>query len=229
MAGTKISIMATGGLIIHQASDIITLASMLATSFGKLIQVSVSDKDKYLYTSGAIDDAIAEGMPISDNERYFLNNESISHLPFVVNYKSLSKDLKKLRSSTYFYKDDQGQIEYLMSITINVDEFLYLRTIIDTFVNGDRHATSVDTAKVDQIAKLDMSVHDLIDAVIIEGQKRYGTNVERMTKLEKQSLIREMRTRGVFLIKGAVNEAAKKLNYSETTIYRYLQMLDKDE
>jgi len=137
--------------------------------------------------------------------------------------------MKKLRSSTFFYKDDQGRIEYLLSITTQVDEFLYLRDVIDTFVNGNRLSPALETDKIDQTPKLDLSARDLIDAVIVEGQKRYNTTVERMTKLEKQSLIREMRSRGVFLIKGAVNEAARKLDYSETTVYRYLQKLDQNE
>ncbi len=46
---------------------------------------------------------------------------------------------------------------------------------------------------------------------------------------EKQSLIREMFSRGVFLIKGAVSEVSGKTGNSEATIYRYLKELERKE
>jgi predicted transcriptional regulator YheO len=165
------------------------------------------------------------GQEISDNEKYFLQDPDFRQLPFVVNYKSLSHDMKKLRSSTYFFKNEQNEIEYLLSITANVDEFVYIREVLDVFTNGSP-ATAINSPTVDNIPKLNLSIHDLIDTVIAEGQKRYDTVVKRMTKMEKQSLIREMHSRGAFLIKGAVTEAATKLDYSETTVYRYLQKLE---
>lgn len=209
----------------HNIENIITLANMLSKTLGKLMQITVSDTEKYLFAENVIGDEAVVGQAISDNEKFFIQDSDLKQLPFVVNYKSLSHDLNKLRSSTYFYKDEQGNIEYMLSITTNVDEFLYIREILDVFTNGSP-APSINTPAIDNIPKLNMSMHDLIDTVIAEGQKRYGTVVKRMTKMEKQSLIREMHSRGAFLIKGAVNEAATKLNYSEATVYRYLQKLE---
>lgn len=209
--------------------EIISLASMLSKTLGKMALITVSDREKHLYVDGAVDTGVEAGAPLSSNERYFIDHEEIGSLPFVVNYKSLTQDLQKLRSSTFFYKDGEGRIEYMLSVTIKVDEFLYLRDVMNMFVNGSPHQSLVETDRIDEVAKLDISAHELIEAVVFEGQKRYNVNVERMNKLEKQSLIREMRSRGVFLIKGAVTEAAKRLGYSETTVYRYLQKLENDE
>ena len=50
-----------------------------------------------------------------------------------------------------------------------------------------------------------------------------------MSLKEKQSLIREMFARGVFLIKGAVVEVSVKLGNSEATVYRYLKELENKE
>lgn len=100
---------------------------------------------------------------------------------------------------------------------------------MDGFVNGARDITNIDTDRIDQLPKLELAVGDLVDAVILEGQNRYNTKVERMKKTEKHSLLNEMASRGVFLIKGAVSEVARKLNYSEATVYKYLQKLEKSE
>lgn len=209
----------------HNIESILTLANMLSKTLGKLMQITVSDTQKYLFAENVIGNEAVVGQQISDNEKYFLEDHDLKQLPFVVNYKSLSHDMNKLRSSTYFFKDENGDIEYLLSITTKVDEFVYIREILDVFTNGSP-ASAISTPAVDRIPKLNLSMHDLIDTVIAEGQNRYGTVVKRMTKMEKQSLIREMHSRGAFLIKGAVTEAAQKLEYSETTVYRYLQKLE---
>lgn len=208
----------------HNFKNILTLANMLSKTLGKIMQITVSDTQKYLFAENVIGNEAVVGQNISDNEKFFLEDEDLRQLPFVVNYKSLSHELNKLRSSTYFFKNEDGDIEYMLSITTNVDEFIYVRDILNVFTNGSPAPTN--SPSVDRIPKLNLSIHDLIDTVISEGQKRYATIVKRMTKMEKQSLIREMHSRGAFLIKGSVNEVAVKLDYSEATVYRYLQKLE---
>lgn len=208
----------------NNINDILITANMLSKTLGRFTQITVSDTKIYIFAENIIENEATVGEEISDNEKYFLSDPNLSQLPFVVNYKSLSANLRKLRSSTLFYKDDLGNIEYMLSITMNVDELLYVREVLDVFTNGNPVAPS--STAVDSIPKLNLSVHDIIDNVILEGQKRYETVVLRMTKTEKESLIREMHSRGAFLIKGSVQEVATKLNYSEATIYRYLQKLE---
>lgn len=213
-------------------STIITLANMLSKTLGKFMQITVSDTKKYILVENVIENEAVVGNTICDNERFFLEDPEICQLPFVTNYKSLSHNMIKLRSSTFFFKNEEGTIEYLLSITTNVDEFLYIREILDVFTNGSSapviNSQESNSSAIDRIPKLNMSIHDILDSIIAEGQKRYGTVVKRMTKLEKQSLIRELHSRGAFLIKGAVTETAIKLNYSEATIYRFLQKLEEE-
>ena len=216
----------------NNIDTIITLASMFSKTLGKFMQITVSDTQNYIFAENVIENEAVVGEALCDNERFFLDDSEISQLPFVANYKSLSHSMIKLRSSTLFFKDQEGNIEYLLSITTNVDEFLHVREILDVFTNGSPapHLDTVESksSAIDKIPKLDMSIHDILDSIIAEGQKRYGTVVKRMTKQEKQSLIREFHSRGAFLIKGAVTETAKKLNYSEATIYRFLQKLEEE-
>lgn len=216
----------------NNIETILTLAKMLSKTLGKFMQITVSDTQQYIFAENVIENEAVVGEAICDNEQYFLEDLEISQLPFVANYKSLSHNMIKLRSSTFFFKDEQGKIEYMLSITTNVDEFLYVREILDIFTNGNPSPAITTPASkspaVDRIPKLNLSIHDIIDLVIAEGQKRYDTVVNRMTKMEKQSLISELYSRGVFLIKGAVTETATKLNYSEATIYRYLQKLEEE-
>lgn len=199
---------------------------MLSKTLGSLMQITISDTKAYLFVENVIDNGATVGEAIGDNEKFFIETPELYQLPFVVNYKSLSNNIKKLRSSTYFFKDENGIVEYILTITTSVDEFIYIRNILDIFTNGSA-VSDITTNAVDHIPKLNMSMHYLIDDVIDEGQKKYGTTVNRMTKMEKEGLIREMQSRGTFLVKGTIPEVATKLSYSETSIYRYLQTLEK--
>ncbi len=216
----------------NNIETILTLAAMLSKTLGNFMQITVSDTQKYIFVENVIEKEAVIGEAINDNEKYFLEDDDIRKLPYVANYKSLSHSMNKLRSSTFFFKDNKGNIEYLLSITANVDQFLYVRDILDVFTNGSparlQNAPQKGSVAIDKIPKLNLSIHDIIDSVIAEGQKRYDTTVKRMTKLEKQSLIRELYSRGAFLIKGSVTEVASKLNYSEATIYRYIQKLEEN-
>ncbi|NMD37613.1 MAG: hypothetical protein GYA87_02900 [Christensenellaceae bacterium] len=208
--------------------EILSFADMLSKTLGEIAQITVSYNKKYLYINNPIDEMFKVGNKISDDEMFFLENEQMQRLPFIVNYKSLSPNMQKLRSSTFFFKDDKNKIEYMLSISFIVDKFIDVRSFVEYFING---SPSINNTKhnIDSIPKIntvDVHVEKLIENVIIEGEKKHGTTVKRMTKFEKQSLIREMHSRGIFLIKGSVAIAAEKLLYSETTIYRYIKKLE---
>ncbi len=209
--------------------QLLLFADMLSKTLGDIAQITVSFQKHYIYVDNAIDESYQVGKPISDDELFFLENEQIQSLPYVVNYKSLSKDLKKLRSSTFLYKNEENEILYMLSVTMVVDSFIEVRNLIETFINGS-YASKNSKLQVDSIPKIstsELDVEKLIENVITEGEKRFVTTVKRMTKYEKQSLIREMHSRGIFLIKGAVSIVAEQLSYSETTIYRYIKKLDE--
>lgn len=212
-----------------EEKQLLSFADMISKTLGDIAQITVSHNKKYIYVDNAIDDTYQVGKPISDDELFFLENEQIQTLPYVVNYKSLSKTLKKLRSSTFLFKNSENQIEYLLSITITVDRFIEVRNLLEIFVNGSYATITSSTQQINSIPKItssELDIEKLIDDVISEGENKHATSVKRMTKFEKQSLIREMHSRGIFLIKGAVPIVAEKLLYSETTIYRYIKKLD---
>lgn len=214
----------------NNIKTIISFANMLSKTFGKFMQITISDTQKRIFVDNVIENEAFVGGALSDNERFFLENTEIKKLPFIANYKSVSTKMTKLRSSTFFFKDKKGNIEYLFTITTNVDDFMYLRGVFDIFINGCQSSASVEeeieTAAIDNVPKLNLSINEIVDTVVNEGEKRYGAIVKRMTRKEKESIIREIHSRGIFLIKGAVTETAEKLNYSEATIYRYLQKLE---
>ncbi len=213
----------------YDTTVLFNLCHMLSATLGKMFQVTVSDRTHYLFVKHAFGSEIYVGAPIKDKEAAFLKSPDFSNFPFVANYKNLSKNMNRLRASTFFFKDENGEIMYMLTVTANVDEFVKVREIIDVFTNG---ITTIESPAIDtheSITKVEVSVNDVIDDVIAEGERRYSTDISHMTTFEKHSLIREMSSRGVFLIKGSVSDVAHKLEYSEATIYRYIKKLEAQE
>ncbi len=203
---------------------------MLSITLGPFAEISLCDTKKYLIVENAIEKRKKVGDKISDEELYFINNKDFTKLPYVVNYKSLSSNMTKLRSSTFFIKNNEtNKIENMITITVNVDSLIDVRELINCWINGQSFDRPTQSKEINTTPKLNLSLDDVIEEIIKEGEKRYNTTVSRMTMKEKQSLTREMFKRGVFLIKGSVSIASNKIGNSEATIYRYLKKLEKEE
>jgi hypothetical protein len=69
---------------------------------------------------------------------------------------------------------------------------------------------------------LETTVHDLIEA----AEQGIGKDVTRMSREEKQQVVRFLDTRGAFLIRRAVEDVAERLGVTRFTIYNYL---DREE
>ncbi|MBP2076032.1 putative transcriptional regulator YheO [Oceanobacillus polygoni] len=54
-----------------------------------------------------------------------------------------------------------------------------------------------------------------------------GYDVERLKRKEKIQIVKFMDEKGIFLIKGAIDKVAEKLNTSRVTIYSYLDKVKK--
>ncbi len=205
------------------------LCNMLAASLGRMFQITLSDREKYIYVKHTFSSSVQVGAKIHEKEAAFLRSNSVTAFPFIANYKNLSSTMNRLRGSTFFFKDDSEQVQYMLTITANVDDFVRVREIMDAFANGNASTSTNVYVDSEPLNTVEIGVHDVISDVIVEGERRFATKRSRMTTFEKQSLIREMRSRGVFLIKGTVGDVAEQLEYSEATIYRYLKKLEAQQ
>ncbi len=210
------------------ASVLLDFSRMLSATLGMMMQVTLSDTKHYLFVENAIDDDIAVGKAIHERELALFKTANLTGTPFVANYKNLSSNMNRLRASSFFFKDTETENVYILTITANVDEFVRIREIMNIFTNGVTPKFSEEFIEDEIVTNRDFNIDDAIYDVIAEGEHRYSTKRIEMTTNEKHSLIREMNTRGVFLIKGAVSNVAEKLNYSEATIYRYLKKLEEE-
>ena len=66
-----------------------------------------------------------------------------------------------------------------------------------------------------------LSLEDMTNKIILEHIQ--STPAEQVSIQQKQDIVTEMQSKGLFLMKGAVTVAADALNVSEQSIYRYIK------
>ena len=63
---------------------------------------------------------------------------------------------------------------------------------------------------------------DIFTFLINRTAENVGAPLDRLSPEERKSLIRELNKSGLFLLKGGIAALARRMNVSESTIYRYL-------
>ncbi|MFJ5428073.1 transcriptional regulator [Pectobacterium actinidiae] len=132
-------------------------------------------------------------------------------------YKSISLQGKSLRSATVLFKDDTGKAS--LSLCFNAD---------DSAINAARDALTLllpsgFETKESSETGLEEKMDEIIYACLPPaGQLRTGA-----TKKEKVEIVRKMQEKGMFIVRGGVEKAAKVLGVSRYTIYNYLDEIKK--
>ena len=132
------------------------------------------------------------------------------------NYTSVSPKGSALRSSTVLFRDLNGKAT--LSLCFNADY---------SAVEATREALAqlIPAVSVSEDSKtgLEAKMAEIIRTCIPPtGQLRTGA-----TKKEKVEIIRQMQDKGLFIVRGGVEMAAKVLGVSRYTIYNYLDEIKK--
>lgn len=156
------------------------------------------------------------GGPLTDYAIRLVSGKSFEQNDFVVNYIGRSSpDNLILRSSTYFIKD-QGQLIGLLCINVDITEQVAAAETM-------RKALLVDASHLEdsQAAEtFSLSTDELINKVFA---RRVGhLDGTQLTLAEKRSLVAELSSLDVFMVKGTIPTVAALLNVSEQTLYRYI-------
>ncbi|MFV0552351.1 MAG: transcriptional regulator [Anaerorhabdus sp.] len=203
------------------------IAKFLAACLGKDYEVAIheikNDELKLVCLENGDISKRTINAPLSELALRFISDEKYKNSDYEVNYKGLSGD-NVLRSSTFFIKNDKGKLIGLLCINFNIghinesikkinDELKELFDIVDT-------NNYVEEANVEYFTE---DISNVISNIIEPIIRKKNLPVARLSFDEKMLLIEELKKQGVFLLKGAVSEAAIQLHSSEASIYRYLK------
>ncbi len=139
----------------------------------------------------------------------------------LVGYKSKTKQGKELKCTTIFIKDEKGKIVGAMCINIDVTPYLLVQKTMDEFI---RITSEGLTSGINEKSeKFEPDVEKLINNLIEEAKKNIHKPVSHMEKEDKLNVMKDLKGKGLFLIKGSAKRVAEEMNVSLPTIYKYLE------
>ncbi|WP_071392788.1 helix-turn-helix transcriptional regulator [Bacillus tuaregi] len=168
------------------------------------------------------------GGPLTDYAKKLINEKVYLEKDHVVAYVGEGPRGKKYRSSTLFIKDQEGQLQGLLCINFDAD--VYKKVAMDVLKLAN---LSLDIEQIEQktdqeqpVEKLTDSISHIIYSVI---DKEIIESGAQLSPEQKRQAISKLKENGVFEIKGTINEVADIMGMSESSVYRYLQMISRNE
>ena len=199
-------------------------AEMLGPS-AEVILYDVDDRVVYQVLN-PIDEEMVPGSEMRSLERSFLDSRIYEKEEFIVNYRALSRSKHKLKSATFFLKNNPEQkLQGMITVNVNVERLVELRNILNEMISGT-HSYEAAT-KSSFYNSFEVSVEGMVSNAIREELDRFGVEPTRLSYQEKMEMVHSLDEKGIFLVKGAIAELAAALKTTETSIYRYLNKLQE--
>ncbi|RFA08052.1 hypothetical protein B7R54_01595 [Subtercola boreus] len=177
------------------------------------------------------------GGPATDLVLKILQNQDYLERDFLTNYLAQSQTGGYFRSSTFFVRDDAGQVIGMLCLNVDDGPLHEARQLLESITRTTGLLKSSGTAPenppmpsppaelgTEVAERLSLSVDELTRDNVARTVARLGVDGSRMTPDEKVQAVRELDSAGIFLMKGAVSYAAVELHVSEPTVYRYLKL-----
>ena len=129
-------------------------------------------------------------------------------------YLTKTRDGRILKSSTVYLRNGGGQIEGVLSINLDITEFLMAERAIDSVLNNKPHEAEPE--------RIPTNVNDLLDDLIEQSVAITGKPVAMMTKDDKINAIQFLNKAGAFLITKSGDKVSKYFGISKYTLYSYI-------
>lgn len=158
----------------------------------------------------------------------------------MVGYESVLPDGRKIRSSTMIIRDDAGTPIAAFCINSDLSAWISVLRVTEMMLGVTRPASSEthDTqlvavepasANAEQSEVFARDVDELAAHLIHRAVADVGVPVELMQKRHKIEVVRDLKSRGMFLLRDAVDMIASSLKVTRFTIYNYLNEIADEE
>lgn len=170
------------------------------------------------------------GAPITDFTLSILANEEWKEKDYVANYVGKAAPNKRLRSSTYFIREN-GKLVGQLCINMDLEPYEQLMDSIRD-LSGMNAMQGMDTAGVVCEGPVENFTEDVIGDMMSRAVVQVVGSCdaivrERLTQDDRIRIISELNRAGLFQMKGAVGAVAEYLYCSEASVYRYQSKLQK--
>lgn len=168
-----------------------------------------------------------------------IRNKVYLEKDYILNYNAIAKSGRLLRSSTLYIKDKDKLIG-LLCINFDDNKFKDLEDTLRKLIHPDDVVFKRDqpnNADNEVYEVFIESISDSIKQVLDEYFAKLNINLDELSCDSKEQLIKNisqkdrialveiLKQKGVFYVKGAINEVAAQLFISTPSIYRYINKI----
>lgn len=133
------------------------------------------------------------------------------------NYITHTRDAKLLRSSSAFFRDEDGKVVAALSISTNITESIKF----ENYLHKHNHYSSEPATDTGYPG----GVKQLLEHFIQEGQHLVGKPVSLMSREDKMTVIKYLDDVGAFLITKSGDRICEFLGISRYSLYHYLDSM----
>ncbi len=201
--------------------DLEVLADFLSKALGETTEVAVHNlkninESLCILRNGHVTGR-TEGMGLTDLALDMIRSKTQDiNAPYRINYASKTSKGNILRSSTVVFYDEGNKPQFLLCLNHDDSDFHY-------FINYFQKLTAIEDHESDE--NFSEPIAKMGEKIILEVMSENYIPVHKLTSKEKATLVAKMFHAGAFEIKGSVEVAAKILDVSEPTLYRYLKQV----
>ncbi len=198
------------------------LADTITATFGDNCEVVIHDLNNITASLSYITGNVTKrkiGAPATDT----VIKELVEHGRAVqdkVGFKTITDDGRELKSSTSFIRDKDGEVIAAFCINFDVTDYLNAIQAMSQFA-GIKKVKK--TQKISE--KFAFSIDHTIDSLFEGAVETIGKRPATMSMGEKIQLVKILEEKGVFQIKGVINQVALLLGVSNFTVYNYLKKI----
>ena len=138
---------------------------------------------------------------------------------YTTGYKSFSRQGTPLRSSSLFFRDEAGQLDYTLCVNQDISAYVNLQQVLDAFI-GDRPAVA-------QVQPQQDTLDDVVMKMIL-GEIARSKPSDLDSREDKLQLIRRLNDKGILGARGAVAAVCQLLHIAQPTLYKYLQEIKEE-
>ncbi|CYU24558.1 helix-turn-helix transcriptional regulator [Streptococcus suis] len=171
------------------------------------------------------------GAPATDFVLDVLQSKVYKEKDYLVNYRTKTLGGKELYSSSFFIKDDTGELLGMICVNADKSKMLTLKRLFESAledVNEELANEQVEHEEPNIVENFYTTAGSMIEAAI--EQETHGKDVERfkLSRTEKISVVRSLYQKGFFDFKDAIPQVATAFKMSEVSIYKYIQIIKNE-
>jgi possible transcriptional regulator len=207
----------------------IDISNFLGTLLGPDYEIIIYDLNYILHTVNGEISGRKAGDTISPAMKTILSIKKSFDKKWISNYRALSGNGKILRCSTFYIRDTGNNLVGAMNISFDDNRYKELSNLVFSLCHPDNYVSKNISIEIKGNTEQELfsdSISNAIDEILHRIDRELPFS--KLSHIEKLNIIKQLYQKGIFSMKGAVKTVGYRLSCSTASMYRYLDIVKKD-